>query len=903
MNSWVAVLGAAALAGCAGSGGNKVCVVNSDCNTDEVCVGVPQLPAGTCQKVDGAARADGGRADGGARTDGGTALDGGAAADGGTATDGGTAADGGGALDGGGAADGGGACPSPGGAASDNESLTQRCNDTLAGAEILTIGTPVNGTIGTYDAATDANDLDLYKVDLVAGDLVRFTATPASGSMLQPVIGILGSTGSVKRASTATSGAAGRDYFVETTGTYYVAVGDVRNDADVPANVGGASFGYTLTSSRINLSSVSESSLPVSLSSSFGTSGEIQIPVVRFTATAGTVVTGETTAVRLMPTAGNADTIIHLVDLTGSTPAIVDTNDDIDFLDGNYDSLLTVTIPTTGSYAFVIDYLGFLEEPPMPAFQFSLTSSGGGGGSGAQIQAMRDAADNAVDGGTSTVSLAVTDAVVTYVKPLVSGASTTNDPAGFFVASSAGPAIFVAIDPATLSPSPAPGDTVAFIATTVGKNNGIRQVTALSGYSRAATGTTLSPFSTSINNTDFTMAANVDAFESRLVTFAGTINASFGAAGTSYSSGELATTGTPTPGNALKLRMPTTLRDTFDYVATCSVTSVGNGVPLWRFTSGSTNQAQPSVWSNTEISVACPMPKVLSAAATANTTVVVTFDRNIEGSSVLANGSQFTFTGGPSTLVASAAAVSGTNAKQVIVTTGAQTGAAAYTVNVATTVMDNLNNTLNPSNVSANFTGFACTTAKVVISQVYGGGGNASAPFTHDFVELHNRSNAPVDVSTWAVSTASSTGTSWTKTNLSGMIGAGGYYLVQMAAGTSCDGGPCGSPLPTAEATGSSNMSASGTKVALASTQTALPAVACPLTADGGVAEIVDFVGVGTANCSEGTTAAAHSNTTSSTRTGDGCDDTNNNSADFSTPAPAPRNASTTAVTCACQGN
>ncbi len=37
----------------------------------------------------------------------------------------------------------------------------------------------------------------------------------------------------------------------------------------------------------------------------------------------------------------------------------------------------------------------------------------------------------------------------------------------------------------------------------------------------------------------------------------------------------------------------------------------------------------------------------------------------------------------------------------------------------------------------------AAVSPNVVISQVYGGGGNSGAPFTHDFIELFNRGSAP----------------------------------------------------------------------------------------------------------------------------------------------------------------
>ena len=47
----------------------------------------------------------------------------------------------------------------------------------------------------------------------------------------------------------------------------------------------------------------------------------------------------------------------------------------------------------------------------------------------------------------------------------------------------------------------------------------------------------------------------------------------------------------------------------------------------------------------------------------------------------------------------------------------------------------------------------------VVISQVYGGGGNAGASFTHDFIELFNRGTAPVVLDGMSVQYASATGT------------------------------------------------------------------------------------------------------------------------------------------------
>jgi predicted extracellular nuclease len=167
----------------------------------------------------------------------------------------------------------------------------------------------------------------------------------------------------------------------------------------------------------------------------------------------------------------------------------------------------------------------------------------------------------------------------------------------------------------------------------------------------------------------------------------------------------------------------------------------------------------------------------------------------------------------------------------------------------------------------------------VVVSQVYGGGGNAGATYTNDFIELRNLGPAPVDVTGWSVQYASAAGTTWTPTVLSGSVAPGGFYLVQEAAGA---GGT--TPLPTPDATGSIAMSATSGKVALVTSTTPLGCGASCDTAAG----VRDFVGYGTANDFETAAAPGLSNTTSDTRTG--AADTDNNAADFTAGPPDPRN-------------
>jgi predicted extracellular nuclease len=174
----------------------------------------------------------------------------------------------------------------------------------------------------------------------------------------------------------------------------------------------------------------------------------------------------------------------------------------------------------------------------------------------------------------------------------------------------------------------------------------------------------------------------------------------------------------------------------------------------------------------------------------------------------------------------------------------------------------------------------SAVSTNVVISQVYGGGGNSGATFKNDFIELYNLGDTAVDLTGWSVQYGSSGGTTWTnRTNLSGTIQPGKYYLIQEAAGT---GGSVN--LPTPDATGTIAMGASAGKVALVNSTTALSG-ACPTDAS-----IVDFVGYGTANCSETLPAPGLSNTTADLRKNDGAQDTDNNADDFVAGTPNPRN-------------
>jgi predicted extracellular nuclease len=183
--------------------------------------------------------------------------------------------------------------------------------------------------------------------------------------------------------------------------------------------------------------------------------------------------------------------------------------------------------------------------------------------------------------------------------------------------------------------------------------------------------------------------------------------------------------------------------------------------------------------------------------------------------------------------------------------------------------------------------GVAQPSNHIVISQVYGGGGNSGATLTNDFIEVFNPTPTATSVAGYSVQYASSTGSSWQVTSLPSVtLQPGQYLLVQESQGA---GGT--TALPTPDATGTIALSATAGKVALVSATTALSGT-CPTT------NVVDLVGFGTAaNCSETAPTATLSNTTAALRT-NACTDSDNNSTDFSVGAPNPRNTSSTFLTC-----
>ncbi|MEO6774844.1 MAG: Ig-like domain-containing protein [Kofleriaceae bacterium] len=246
-------------------------------------------------------------------------------------------------------------------------------------------------------------------------------------------------------------------------------------------------------------------------------------------------------------------------------------------------------------------------------------------------------------------------------------------------------------------------------------------------------------------------------------------------------------------------------------------------------------------------------------------------------------------------------ALDATNRIATLVPAAALTALASYRVRVLGSVANAAGVAMGTDVTQP--TGFTIATdgacaSSIVISQVYGGGGNAGATFSADFVELHNAGATAASLAGMSVQYASAQGTTWSIAALpSTVLPAGGFYLVQMSAA-----GAIGATLaPDLVATPAIAMGAVAGKVALVASAAALTGT-CPLAAT------LDFVGYGTgasgASCFEGVAAAPTASAISADqRATGGCIDRESSSDDFGAATPAARSSATAPIACSCVAN
>jgi hypothetical protein len=548
-----------------------------------------------------------------------------------------------------------------------------------------------------------------------------------------------------------------------------------------------------------------------------------------------------------------------------------------------------------------------------------------------QITNIRQAIHDATATPVTLPSLPLTGVVVSYVKDGFGGAlAGAADGPGFFVQNDAtGPALWFPIDPTTIAPGGlAVGDVLDLVVTqgawqncsSCSADNSTYAVTAATG-NRVGTGGAVPSSQDLSNDPRFASAIQTPVgptgwdIDAELVNLNVTVAGPFGSGGAGFLKANITSAGAPTASANFDLRLSNTLElAQAGLFQGCQVTV--QNVPMWRFNLG----VELSAWVPADLTnVTCPATAVTSTApadqATAvdvGSTVTVNFNAPMNSNTLTAqtlpgpcSGSIQVSTDNFATCIgfASAAPIMTVNNTVATLTPSpALSYGSTYQIQVTTAAQATNGQFLGsafltPSGFTTGLPGNSCsslTTGALVISQVYGGGGNSSATYQNDFVELHNRSSVPISLNGLSIQYASAAGTFSAANTFAlpttGVVPAGGYYLIQLAGSTTN-----GVALPTPDATMTTapiNMSGTNGKVALVNGTA--PIAAC------NASNVLDLIGYGTANCAEGTATAALANNTSAQRNGGGCSDTNNNSSDFTVTTPLARNSQTAASQCSC---
>jgi 5'-nucleotidase len=173
----------------------------------------------------------------------------------------------------------------------------------------------------------------------------------------------------------------------------------------------------------------------------------------------------------------------------------------------------------------------------------------------------------------------------------------------------------------------------------------------------------------------------------------------------------------------------------------------------------------------------------------------------------------------------------------------------------------------------------------LVISEVYGGGGNSGATYNADFIELYNPTDSPISLAGKSIQYRAAGGTGVSNNVFvlpAQQVPAGKHFLIRGAGGSN------GTALPTPDATSTLNLSGTGGQVYLADATSGIdpnqPAGSAGNTFS---SSVIDFVGWGGSSTTsfEGTRAPATTNPSSVSRNALGSD-TDDNGADFTVANP-----------------
>ena len=319
-----------------------------------------------------------------------------------------------------------------------------------------------------------------------------------------------------------------------------------------------------------------------------------------------------------------------------------------------------------------------------------------------QIAAVRASADGSVP------NMPIQGVYVTYTKPVLG-----QDAAGFFIqGEAAGPAIFVAVDPATLNPPVQVGDEVDLMVTDVVTTAGLKAVTGLGGATVITSGNPIDPLVTDVSSATDLVSA-LDTYESRAIKITGSLNAAFVSAGAPQVATPIQTMGMNDPN--LRLRMPEAIRAQYGLGMGCTATA-DYGV-MWRFNA----VAQPSVYQASSLKgMMCAAPTVLSAIPLSATEVIINFDRPMDPATI--DVADFAFDNGLMAMAVQA------NGSAVTVTTSPDQAGLTYTVTVSN-VNDVLGTPLGMPN-SAMFQSYV-PVAQLLINEL-----SPNIGSQHDLIEL-----------------------------------------------------------------------------------------------------------------------------------------------------------------------
>jgi len=509
----------------------------------------------------------------------------------------------------------------------------------------------------------------------------------------------------------------------------------------------------------------------------------------------------------------------------------------------------------------------------------------------------------AIRGTAAWGPLPVGGAIVSFVKKAFANqpVGLVDGPSVFVQNGSAGPALLLAMDPATLVPGGVRvGDRLDLTVTAGKVADDAVLVTAATARligekaelpaAQEVSGLALSGFPPG----DFEL-------ESELISIEATVAGPFATSGSGFSAAQITTTGVPDASAYFVLRAPKEWIADKRIVKGCVVSA--SGVPLLQ----RLRKVQVTAWESEDADVKCPPFDVLKVYPAAQVDVPIRAPIRITFNQPVAKADITTqIIAGPCT----GAVQLSSDDFQTCLPFKAGSAELDMSATVATmfpkepldlyrgyyirVVAGTSAASGAPLSLTKRF-GFTTTaeaatcTAPVIISQIYGGGGNVGAPLNRDFIELHNRGAAPISLVGWSLQWGDLS--NWHVSPLPDVsIPGGGYYLVAQG-----DVGVAGIALEQVDAEGKLKQGATAGRCALASTTEILGS-----TAEGALpAHMEDLVAYGTSPA-EGTPVAALTNTTAALRTGNGCDDSNNNAADFSVDAPAPRSSKTTPYVCPC---